>query len=455
MCIRDRRADNPKHSFRFFFRDLYGPPKLNYPLFGKNGAKKFDHIDLRTFQNYGWHLGSRETIFLRDQFCRDLQRATGQPAARGEYYHLFLNGQYWGIYNSCERVKASFGAAYFGGKKDDYDSIKKGTTYLPETKRRLSVMANDGNLEAWEQLWNKAKAGLENNQDYFALSGRNAQGQPDHQIECLLDVDNLIDFMLVTFYGGNYDGPISAWGNNRGPNNWYGIRNRTTREGFRFFVWDAEHTLKDKREDRTGPFPAGQSFGGSNPQWLWQQCLENEEFRVRVGDRVQKHFFNTGALSVESVRSRFLDRAAEVESAAVCESARWGDAAYTPSGGKSSPDREPLTRDRHWRPEIDRIANEYIPARSEIILTQLYAHGVLSDVAAPIVHNFGNNSYRIRSPQGVVYVTTDGSDPRLVGGRLNPRATIPSNGIVQKSGDTPLHARVFYHDDWSSVISIP
>ena len=450
-----RRADNPKHSFRFFFRDLYGPAKLNYRLFGKKGAKKFDHIDLRTFQNYAWHLGSREAIFLRDQFCRDLQLATGQPAARGEYYHLFINGQYWGIYNSCERIKASFGAAYFGGNKDDYDTIKKGTTYIPKTKRRLGVMANDGNLEAWERLWNKAKAGLKENKDYFALSGRDEQGQPDHQIECLLDVDNLIDFMLVTFYGGNYDGPISAWGNNMGPNNWYGIRNRTTRDGFRFFVWDAEHTFKDKREDRTGPFPAGRSYGGSNPQWIWQQCLENEEFRIRVGDRIQKHFFNGGALTVESVRSRFLARATGLESAAICESARWGDAAYTASGGNSNKDRNPLTPDEHWRPEIDRIANDYIPARSEIVLAQLYGHGVISDVSAPRIHRFSKDIYRLSSQHGRVYVTTDGSDPRLVGGGLSPNARAPENGIVKKAKKTPILARVYYQNDWSSLIRIP
>ena len=114
------------------------------------------------------------------------------------------------------------------------------------------------------------------------MLGRNADGSDNPDYECLLDVDNLIDYMLVIFYGGNYDAPGSAWGQNFGPNNWYGIRNRNNRDGFRFFAWDAEHTFRDVREDRTGPFPAGESYSGSNPQWIWQQCLENAEFRQLV-----------------------------------------------------------------------------------------------------------------------------------------------------------------------------
>ena len=33
-----RRAGNPKHSFRLFFRADYGDAKLHYPLFGDEGA---------------------------------------------------------------------------------------------------------------------------------------------------------------------------------------------------------------------------------------------------------------------------------------------------------------------------------------------------------------------------------------------------------------------------------
>ena len=452
-----RRTYNPKHSFRLFFRDAYGPSKLDFPLFGNAGARTFDNFDLRTFQNYSWHIGDKDrAIFLRDQFNRDLQLAMGQPAARGEFCHLFINGQYWGLYNTCERIKASFGKSYFGGKKEEYDSIKKGRTYLKDRNRSVGVMANDGNLDAWERLWKQAKAGLRTNEAYFRMLGRNADGSDNPDYECLLDVDNLIDYMLVIFYGGNYDAPVSAWGQNFGPNNWYGIRNRNNRDGFRFFAWDAEHTFRDVREDRTGPFPAGESYSGSNPQWIWQQCLENEEFRIRAGDRIQKHFFNDGVLTAKSVQRRFLARARAIESAVVCESARWGDSSQTPSGGVASRERRPRNRDDDWIHEINRLAHEYFPARSEIVLAQLYGHGIISDVPSPEFKRATDNSRSIQvtSRQGEVYYTTDGSDPRRIGGTAAPKAKLHEGGIIKLTQDATLNYRVRYRNEWSALLTI-
>src|SRR5262249_6873470 len=50
-----RSPGNPKHAFRFFFRQEYGTAKLKYPAFAsQGGADTFDGFDLRTFQNYSW-----------------------------------------------------------------------------------------------------------------------------------------------------------------------------------------------------------------------------------------------------------------------------------------------------------------------------------------------------------------------------------------------------------------
>ena len=102
-----RSSSNPKHAFRFFFRSEYGASKLNYAAFAsQNGADAFDGFDLRTFENYSWSfLGDYRFIGLRDQFSRDLQLAMGEPAARGDFYHLFVNGQYWGLYDTDERPR--------------------------------------------------------------------------------------------------------------------------------------------------------------------------------------------------------------------------------------------------------------------------------------------------------------------------------------------------------------
>jgi hypothetical protein len=114
-----RKPDNPKHAFRFIFRSDYGTPKLLYPLFGGEGAGSFDKIDLRTSQNYSWSVDGgadfSENIMNRDVFSRDLQRELGRPYTRSRYYHLYINGVYWGLFQSQERSEAKYAATYFGG----------------------------------------------------------------------------------------------------------------------------------------------------------------------------------------------------------------------------------------------------------------------------------------------------------------------------------------------------
>ncbi|SVA57669.1 uncharacterized protein METZ01_LOCUS110523, partial [marine metagenome] len=322
-----RMTSNAKHAFRFFFRREYGPAKLKYPVFGKAAAQEFDNLDLRTFSNYSWSLShDPRCTFMRDQFNRDLQLAMGRSTARGYFCHLYINGQYWGLFNACERPEASFGGSYFKGKTEDFDVIKIGRGRgKGEGNTQYGLFATDGNLDAWERLWKVCKSGVETDAAYQKILGNHPDGTRNPDFEVLLDPENLIDYMLVIFYGGNLDAPITSFGANRSANNWYGIRNRNGGEGFRYYVWDAEHTFLKIDEDRTGPYPAGDEYERSNPQWIWQQCLHNADFRLRVADRVHKHFNHGGTLTPESVASLLNKRVEKLRLAVIGESARWGN----------------------------------------------------------------------------------------------------------------------------------
>ena len=370
-----RSADNPKHAFRFFFRDVYGTPKLKYPLFGDEGTDTFDGIDLRTFQNYSWSFqGDSRGVFIRDQFSRDTQLDMGHLAERGRYYHLYINGQYWGLYNTCERPEASYGETYIGGTKNEYDVIK----VSPDNG--YTIGATDGNMQAWTRLYNACKAGLTNDVAYEKIRGNNLDGTRNPDYEVLVDVDNLIDYMLVIEYGGNLDAPISWFLSNNSPNNWYGMRNRTGAfGGFQFFCHDSEHTLLDVNENRMGPFAAGNgSVSSSSPQWVWQKMWANAEFRLYCADRIHQYFFNGGALTPTASIARFDKRVREIDRAVVGESARWGDAKRNP----------PFTRD-DWLAVVNEIEGSYMPARSAVVLNQFRSKGLYPDVVAPEFNQHG------------------------------------------------------------------
>jgi hypothetical protein len=145
-----RSPTNPKHSFRLFFRSEYGESKLRFPLFDNEGASEFDKVDLRTSQNYSWAFQSdNKETFIRETFSRDSQRDMGMPYTRSRYYHLYLNGQYWGLYQTQERSEANFGETYLGGKSDDWDCIKT-------TQPGYNTTAADGTFDAFHAFHNLA-----------------------------------------------------------------------------------------------------------------------------------------------------------------------------------------------------------------------------------------------------------------------------------------------------------
>jgi hypothetical protein len=232
--------------------------------------------------------------------------------------------------------------------------------------------------------------------------GNNPDGTPNPDYPVYLELNNLIDYMLIIYYGGNLDAPISNFLGNTSPNNFYGVRDRTGDAGFRFFVHDAEHTLLNVNENRTGPFPAGSTFYKSNPQRMFQQLMAHPEFNLMVADRIQKHFFNGGVLTPEGATALLDKRYDEIYSAVVAESARWGDAKRS----------SPLTRDQEWAAEMNRVRNDFIVRRTDIVLNQLRAKGLYPSVDAPSLNIQGGNvepdtTLTMSAPSGTIFYTID------------------------------------------------
>jgi len=437
-----RSGDNPKHAFRLFFGADYDGD-LRFPMFGPDGANRYDGFDLRTFQNYSWSFGGDGNgTFMRDQVNRDLQLAMGSDTERGDYYHLYINGQYWGLYNAVERPEANHQKNYRGGEAEDYDVIKV------DPDLGYNIEATDGNMDAWNQLYQLLQ-GTVTDTTYELIQGNNPDGTPNPNAPVLLDVDNLIDYMLVIYYGGNLDAPISNFLGNNSPNNFFAARNRdaAAREGFRFYVHDAEHTFLpwDAGNNRLGPSPGTGWVAGSNgvnksnPQYFFQQLWSNANFKLRVADHVQKHMVNAGGtLTAARVRALHDVREAEIDRAVVGESARWGNSKRSPAFTRST-----------WQGAVSAVEG-WIAGRTGTVLNQLrqwnlypsfngpvfFVNGVAQQggqVGAGSNLTLGNGS---NTPAGsTIYYTLDGSDPRRRNGTVSPTATaysapIPINGTV-------------------------
>ena len=402
-----RSGNNPKHAFRLFFRDEYGQGELKYPLFGTEGTDHFDKVDLRTAQNYSWSFSNDSAnTMCREVWGRDTQGQMGQPYTHSRYYHLYINGQYWGIYQTQERAEASYGAAYLGGERDDYDTVKSAGS-----SGGYTIEATDGTLDMWRQLWDLAKLGFSSHVNYFRAQGLDPDGLRNPDYPVLLDIDNLIDYMLIVFFNGDRDAPISNFlGNNR-PNNWFGIRNRKGDQGFSFFVHDAEHTMSRGMTDRTGPYPAGDQFQYSNPQWIHQELMAHPDYRMRFADRAHHYLIGDGLLTPDRAIERLEFRAQQIDMAIIAECARWGSLSLNKTT---------------WRNMVNHEINSFLSQRADVVLGQLRKTRLRDRTPAPLYpeveaavfsHSGGQLDRRASismvAPQGTVYYTLDGMDPRL------------------------------------------
>ena len=461
-----RSTDNPKHAFRIFFRDQYGPSNLKYPFFGSDAtaATEFSKFDIRCAQNYSWSFqgDSGNGLYFRDEFNRQTQLDMGQLSSHTAYYHLYVNGQYWGLFNIDERPEANFAASYLGGSPDDYDTIK----VAPDDG--YTIYATDGDMTAWTSLWQQADSGLAagnsetaNNTVYQKLVGNNPDGTPHAGYPVLVDAANMIDYCIMVYWGGNLDAAISNFLGNGAPNNWFGVRDRTgAHGGFRFMLHDSEHTLLNVNEDRTGPWPAGSTasqgsaaLSYSSPQYIFQQCTYSQEFKMLFADRVFKHFNYSGALTPAAATTRFDKLKTQIDRAIVGESARWGDAKTEP----------PINRDTDWINCVNSVRSGFLPTRTAVTLQQFRDKGWYPAIDPPlwsvrggtVVAGSATTLALVAGQSGTIYYTTDGTDPRQYNsttGLGDVRATaLVYSGPLTIDFSKLIRTRVKNGNTWSAI----
>lgn len=467
-----RAPDNPKHSFRLFFRSEYGKGKMKYALFGNAGASEFDGFDLRTSQDASWaYLGNGENTFLRDEVARATQ-AIIAPGSRCRYFHVYLNGQYWGLYDTDERPNNDFGEQYLGGKKEDYDVLKSSGA-----SGGYATEASDGTMavgSGWHTLWNGARTvrATPTNANYFKLMGLAADGVTPTSDPVVLDAVNLADYLCVLFYMGGNDGPVSDYVG--ASNNWFGMRNRTGRRGFNFFIHDFEQSLglEDGTVQRVGKgatvLPWSNTVAGvgdltrSNPEFIHEDLAWNLEYRVQFGDRAHKHFFNNGVMTDANVLARMNSFAAIIDTAIWGESARWGDARTEP----------PLNRN-DWLDANGRLY-DFInrgsrassgPGRVATVIAQLrgYDNGakpLYPLTNAPVFSQHGGaipatgksiTMTQSNTGSTTLYYRLDSLDPRMVGGALRPGTLTYSGAVTLNAWTTTVKARVLKGTEWSAL----
>ena len=164
-------------------RDEYGLDEVYYSFFEDNDVNEYKHILLR---NSGQDIGFTK---IKDYFIHqsikgytDVDIMDGQPVA------VYINGEYWGLYNLREKQNEDYLASHYNIDKDDITIIKSINTLLT------------GEMQEWNELKNFIEANdFSDKQSYEKLCE-------------MVDADAFTDYIIIQSFYGNYDlGNIKYW----------------------------------------------------------------------------------------------------------------------------------------------------------------------------------------------------------------------------------------------------
>ena len=170
------KEQNQKN-FQIYAREQYdGNTTFNYDFFGND--KFYNKLMLR-----GGGSTDLYVTKIRDIFCQSLVRDRAVGTQLAIPCAVFLNGEYWGLYNIQETVGTSYIEEYYGVPQDNVVIIKNGETRTDDV--------NDVSLY----------------DDVVAFATENDMSIVGNfrEFEKKVDIQSLIDYYAIETYVGNSD----------------------------------------------------------------------------------------------------------------------------------------------------------------------------------------------------------------------------------------------------------
>ncbi|MBL9166348.1 MAG: CotH kinase family protein [Verrucomicrobiales bacterium] len=219
----------PQKSLALFARRAYGSGKFKHQIFPDQSLDEFESFVLRNSGNdnqsshqtplrppitqfgpttsYGSYFANGTFTLLRDAFMQQLLDGTTLDTQGYRPSVVYINGDYWGIYNLREKITEHHVISHHDlapGKVDlieGYGSVRAGSGTVYNQLRQFLASKN-----------------LATGTNYAFVA------------DTYLDIDNFIDYHLAVIYFQNFDiGNIKCW------------RPRVTGGKFRWLVYDQDY----------------------------------------------------------------------------------------------------------------------------------------------------------------------------------------------------------------------
>ena len=396
-----------KPSFNLYFNGDFGPGILDYGLYTNYPVREFEHLRLRAGKN------DISNPFIVDELTRRLWIDMGHAGSRGLFCSLYANGIYRGVYNLCERFREQFFQAHH--RSDLAWDVYYSGTWV------------NGNNTAFNQLLTALDLNLTNPANWQSVTNK-------------LDIDNAADYYLLNIYCSMWDWP---------GNNYIVARERSPGplSRFRFAVWDAEGAYAAITGAKPASYntitndlivPSSSGYYNAALSRIFRRLATSPEFRLWFADHINARMFNGGVLDDRDPdgagpkKCRFLQQldtlvgeAGELvkyQSGQALKQSAFGAWISATSGRRSyllgsTAGRQMFRQSGFW------------PLTEPPVFSQ---HG--GDVAPG--YSLTMTSYVATTGEvAAIFFTTNGVDPRRMGGAADPTARVfsdpvPINGVV-------------------------
>ncbi len=256
---------NAQRSLSLFARGRYGASEFKYPFFSEREYDEFQSLVLRNSGNDWQQSGYRDVFMTSLVADLDIERQAAVPV------EVYLNGDYWGIYNLREKTNEHMVASQAGIDKDDLDLLEINGTPVHGISDQY-----------WELINYVNDHTLSSDTDFEYIRER-------------VDIDNFIEYYFAQIYFDNQDWPgnnIKYWKSREPGGRWRWVLYDTD---FGFGIWGPSNFTRNTLAFATDP----NGPGWPNPPWstlLLRKFLNNaafkREFILKGSDLLNSNFLS-------------------------------------------------------------------------------------------------------------------------------------------------------------------
>ena len=389
-----------------------------------------------------------EPVLIHNPFMHQLSRDIGRYSPRTRFVEVYMatsgtsasisSASYYGIYVIEEKIKR-------GPDRVDVDAPTPGETRQPYISGGYLLKIDRGG--PGEGGFFAANTGI-----IYVDPKERDMVLPDYAAQRQY-LQSFMDSFGTALYGANWKDPVSGYAAYLNPDSWvdhhllnivslnvdalrlsaYFYKPRSGRLEFGP-LWDFDRALgsTDGRDANprlwSGQVGAGTDFFGATTQAWWDRLFLDPDFYQRYIDRYQAlrltHFSTTNLWRLTD------EMTTVVKKAQPRDYARWGGTLRTSTGNAGgSYSTEVLWMKRWLSNRVDFIDGQFVRPTALLTPGGRFTNSVDVLFRAPAV--------------GTVYYTTDGTDPRLSGGGISPRATAATDVPVTLTANARVVARVY------------